>query len=161
MTAARIGTGFDAHRLADGRPLMLGGVRIEHPRGLQGHSDGDCLLHAVCDAILGALGEGDMGRHFPSTDPRWKDAPSLRFLERVAHIMDEEGYALANLDATVIAQAPPLAPHLEAMRARIAQALAAPVEAISVKAKSTDGLGAIGRGEGIAAQAAVLLQRRD
>ena len=158
---ARVGTGFDTHRLVEGRPLLLGGVPIAHPRGLEGHSDGDCLLHAVCDAILGALGAGDMGRHFPSTDARWKGAASLRFLEDVARLMGERGYVLGNLDATVIAQAPALAPHLEAMGARIAQALAAPVEAVSVKAKSTDGLGAIGRGEGIAAQAVVLLQRRD
>jgi 2-C-methyl-D-erythritol 2,4-cyclodiphosphate synthase len=156
----RIGTGFDAHRLVEGRPLVLGGVRIAHPRGLEGHSDGDCLLHAICDALLGALGAGDMGRHFPTGDTRWKDVPSVRFLERVAGMLDEEGYALANVDATVIAQSPPLAPHLDAMRAGIAKTLGAPIEAISVKAKTPDGLGAIGRGEGIAAQAAVLLQRR-
>jgi 2-C-methyl-D-erythritol 2,4-cyclodiphosphate synthase len=161
MTDSRVGTGFDAHRLVDGRPLMLGGVHVAHPRGLEGHSDGDCLLHAICDAILGALGEGDMGRHFPSTDARWKGVASLRFLEDVAGLLRERGYALGNLDATVIAQAPALAPHLAAMRDRIAQALAAPVDAVSVKAKSTDGLGAIGRGEGIAAQAVVLLQRRE
>ena len=160
MTGMRIGTGFDAHRLVEGRPLMIGGVRIEHPRGLEGHSDGDCLLHAVCDALLGALGAGDMGRHFPSGDARWKDAPSVRFLERVARMVDEGGYALANLDATVIAEAPPLAPHLEAMRARIAEALGVLLEVVSVKAKSTDGLGALGRGEGIAAQASVLLRAR-
>jgi 2-C-methyl-D-erythritol 2,4-cyclodiphosphate synthase len=161
VSAVRIGTGFDAHRLVDGRPLMLGGVRIAHPRGLEGHSDGDCLLHAVCDAILGALAAGDMGGHFPSADARWKGAASLRFLETVARLLGERGYALGNLDATVIAQAPALAPHLDAMRAQIAQALGAPVEAISVKAKSTDGLGAIGRGDGIAAQAVVVLQRRE
>ena len=163
MTAVRIGTGFDAHRFVDGRPLMLGGIHIAHPRGLEGHSDGDCLLHAVCDAILGALAAGDMGGHFPSADPRWKGAASLRFLETVARLLGERGYALGNLDATVIAQAPALAPHLDAMRAQIAQALGAPVEAISVKAKTTDGLGAIGRGDGIAAQAVVVLvlQRRE
>jgi len=161
MTDTRVGSGFDAHRLVDGRPLMLGGVHVAHPRGLEGHSDGDCLLHAVCDAILGALGAGDMGRHFPSTEARWKGAASLRFLEEVARLLAERGYTLSNLDATVIAQAPPLAPHLDAMRAQIAQALAAPVDAVSVKAKSTDGLGALGRSEGIAAQAVVLLQRRD
>jgi len=161
MTDSRVGTGFDAHRLVDGRPLMLGGVHVAHPRGLEGHSDGDCLLHAVCDAILGALGEGDMGRHFPSTDARWKGVASLRFLEDVAGLLRERGYAVGNLDATVIAQSPALAPHLAAMRDRIAQALAAPVDAVSVKAKSTDGLGALGRSEGIAAQAVVLLQRRD
>jgi 2-C-methyl-D-erythritol 2,4-cyclodiphosphate synthase len=161
MTDSRVGTGFDAHRLVDGRPLMLGGVHVAHPRGLEGHSDGDCLLHAICDAILGALGEGDMGRHFPSTDARWKGVASLRFLEDVAGLLRERGYAVGNLDATVIAQSPALAPHLAAMRDRIAQALAAPVDAVSVKAKSTDGLGALGRSEGIAAQAVVLLQRRD
>ena len=161
MTDSRVGTGFDAHRLVDGRPLMLGGVHVAHPRGLEGHSDGDCLLHAICDSILGALGEGDMGRHFPSTDARWKGVASLRFLEDVAGLLRERGYALGNLDATVIAQSPALAPHLAAMRDRIAQALAAPVDAVSVKAKSTDALGAIGRGEGIAAQAVVLLQRRE
>jgi len=161
VTAARVGTGFDAHRLVEGRPLMLGGVRIEHGRGLEGHSDGDCLLHAICDAILGALGAGDMGRHFPSTDARWKGAASLRFLEDVARLLAERGYALGNLDATVIAEAPALAPHLDAMRTQIAQVLAVPLESVSVKAKSTDALGAIGRGEGIAAQAVVLLQRRE
>ena len=161
MTAARVGTGFDAHRLVEGRPLMLGGVRIEHGRGLEGHSDGDCLLHAICDAILGALGAGDMGRHFPSTDARWKGAASLRFLEDVARLLAERGYALGNLDSTVIAEAPALAPHLDAMRTQIAQVLAVPLESVSVKAKSTDALGAIGRGEGIAAQAVVLLQRRE
>jgi 2-C-methyl-D-erythritol 2,4-cyclodiphosphate synthase len=160
MTALRIGTGFDAHRLVEGRPLMLGGVRIDHARGLEGHSDGDCLLHAVCDAILGALAAGDMGRHFPSSDPQWKGAPSRRFLERVASLMGEHGYALVNLDATVIAQAPPLAPHLDAMRAGIAAALGAPLDSVSVKAKSTDRLGTLGRGEGIAAQASVLLGPR-
>jgi 2-C-methyl-D-erythritol 2,4-cyclodiphosphate synthase len=161
VTEIRIGSGFDAHQLVPGRRLILGGVEIPFDRGLEGHSDGDCLLHAVCDAILGALGEGDMGRHFPSTDARWKGVASLRFLEDVAGLLRERGYALGNLDATVIAQAPALAPHLAAMRDRIAQALAAPVDAVSVKAKSTDGLGALGRSEGIAAQAVVLLQRRD
>jgi 2-C-methyl-D-erythritol 4-phosphate cytidylyltransferase/2-C-methyl-D-erythritol 2,4-cyclodiphosphate synthase len=161
VNAPRIGTGFDAHRLVDGRPLMLGGVRIEHARGLEGHSDGDCLLHAICDAILGALGAGDMGRHFPSSDARWKGVASLRFLEDTARLLAERGYALGNLDATVIAQAPALAPHLGAMRTQIAQVLGVPVESVSVKAKSTDALGSIGRGEGIAAQAVVLLQRRE
>ena len=161
MTELRVGSGFDAHKLAPGRRLVLGGVEIPFDLGLEGHSDGDCLLHAICDAILGALGEGDMGRHFPSTDARWKGVASLRFLEDVAGLLRERGYAVGNLDATVIAQSPALAPHLAAMRDRIAQALAAPVDAVSVKAKSTDGLGALGRSEGIAAQAVVLLQRRD
>ena len=159
-TAARIGTGFDAHRLVDGRPLVLGGVTIAHHRGLEGHSDGDCLLHAVCDALLGALAAGDMGRHFPSSDARWKGAASTAFLVRVAQILDERGYVLGNLDATVIAEAPALAPHLEAMRERIAEVLGVPVGLVSVKAKSTDSLGALGRGEGIAAQVVALLVPR-
>jgi 2-C-methyl-D-erythritol 2,4-cyclodiphosphate synthase len=161
MTDPRVGTGFDAHRLVAGRPLMLGGVRIDHPRGLQGHSDGDCLLHAVGDALLGALAAGDMGVHFPSADPRWKDAPSLVFLQAVARFVAQSGHVVGNVDATIIAQEPRLAPYLELMRTGIAQALDVPVEAVSVKAKSTDGLGAIGRGEGIAAQVVVLVSRRD
>jgi 2-C-methyl-D-erythritol 2,4-cyclodiphosphate synthase len=137
---------------------MLGGVRIPHARGLEGHSDGDCLLHAICDAVLGALAAGDLGRHFPSSDEQWKDASSIRFVEHVRGLLGERGYAVANLDATVLAEAPPLAPHLDAMRVRIAAALGVAVERVSVKAKSTDGLGALGRGEGIAAEAVVLLQ---
>jgi 2-C-methyl-D-erythritol 2,4-cyclodiphosphate synthase len=161
MTEPRVGTGFDAHRLVAGRPLMLGGVRIDHPRGLQGHSDGDCLLHAVCDALLGALAAGDMGVHFPSADPRWKDAPSAVFLQAVARFVTQSGHVVGNVDATIIAQEPRLAPYLEEMRTGIADALDVPVDAVSVKAKSPDGLGAIGRGEGIAAQAVVLVRRRD
>ena len=157
---ARIGIGFDAHRLVDGRPLVLGGVTVAHHRGLEGHSDGDCLLHAVCDAILGALAAGDMGGHFPSSDTRWKGAASTAFLVRVAQIVEERGYVLGNLDATVIAEAPALAPHLDAMRERIAEVLGVSVMLVSVKAKSTDTLGALGRGEGIAAQAVALLVPR-
>jgi 2-C-methyl-D-erythritol 2,4-cyclodiphosphate synthase len=157
---ARVGTGFDAHRLAPGRPLMLGGVRVDHPRGLEGHSDGDCLLHAVCDALLGALAAGDMGTHFPSADARWKDAASTSFLQAVARFVAQSGYVVGNVDATVIAAEPRLAPHLDAMRARIAETLEVPVEVVSVKAKTTDSMGAIGRGEGIASQAVVLLLPR-
>jgi len=160
IPSPRVGTGSDAHRLVSGRPLMLGGVRIDHARGLEGHSDGDCLLHAICDALLGALAAGDMGHHFPSSDERWKDAASVTFLEAVALFVAQSGYVVGNVDATVIAQAPALLPHLDAMRARIAQALDVPVDAVSVKAKSPDGLGAIGRGEGIAAQAVALLRPR-
>ncbi len=159
MSDVRVGQGFDAHRLAPGRPLMLGGVEVPHDRGLEGHSDGDCLLHAVCDAILGAMGAGDMGRHFPSADPQWKDAPSARFVERVAALARESGWTIGNLDATVVAEAPVLSPHLGAMTERIAGLLGAPEDAVSVKAKSTDGLGALGRAEGIAALAVVLLHR--
>ena len=159
MTRYRVGTGLDAHRLVEGRPLTLGGVSVPYARGLEGHSDGDCVLHALCDALLGAAGQGDMGRHFPSTDPRWKGTASLRFVAEVATLLAADGWELENADLTVIAQAPPLAPHADAMRDAIATALAVTPERISVKAKSTDGLGAFGRGEGIAAMASVLLRR--
>ena len=155
----RVGSGFDAHRLVPGRPLMLGGVRLEHDRGLEGHSDGDCLLHALCDALLGAAAAGDLGTHFPSDDPRWRGVASLELLAEVARMLRERGYAVENVDATLIAQAPRLAPHLEAMRAAISRCLGVAPDAVSVKAKSGDALGAIGRGEGIAAQAVALLRR--
>jgi 2-C-methyl-D-erythritol 2,4-cyclodiphosphate synthase len=157
----RVGSGFDAHRLAAGRPLVLGGVTIPFDRGLLGHSDGDCLIHAVCDALLGAAAAGDMGQHFPSSDPGLEGASSRLFLEGVARIVAERGFAVENVDATVIAEAPALAPHLAAMRARLAELLALDASAVSVKAKSSDGLGALGRGEGIAAQAVALLRARE
>lgn len=157
----RIGTGFDAHRLVPGRPLVLGGVRLDHPRGLEGHSDGDCLVHALCDAMLGAVAAGDLGRHFPSGDPRWRGASSLDFLAEAARLVGEHGYAVVNVDATVIAEEPRLGPHTEAMRARLSECLGIPAGAVSVKAKSVDGLGAVGRGEGIAALASVLLATAD
>jgi len=155
----RVGQGFDVHRLVAGRPLRLGGVALEHARGLEGHSDGDCVLHAVCDAVLGAIGEGDMGRHFPSRDARWHGVESRVFVEQVRRLAQARGYRLGNLDVTVIAQEPVLAPHLEGMRATIAALFDAAPEAVSVKAKSADHLGAVGRGEGIAAIATVLLVR--
>ena len=158
-TGLRIGHGFDAHRLVAGRPLRLGGIEVPHARGLEGHSDGDCVLHAVCDALLGAAGEGDMGRHFPSRDPRWRGAPSRVFLEEVRRLVAATGYAVVNLDVTIIAQEPVLAPHLEPMRAAIAGVLGVEPGQVSVKAKSTDHLGALGRGEGIAALATVLLEK--
>jgi 2-C-methyl-D-erythritol 2,4-cyclodiphosphate synthase len=157
----RVGNGFDAHRLTRGRPLVLGGVRVEHDRGLEGHSDGDCLIHAVCDALLGAAAAGDMGRHFPSSDSRWKGASSLIFLEEVARLVGERGYRIENVDVTVIAQAPALAPYTEAMRQALSRGLGIGVEGVSVKAKSTDGLGTLGREEGVAAQATVLLRKGD
>jgi 2-C-methyl-D-erythritol 2,4-cyclodiphosphate synthase len=160
LTAAhRIGTGFDVHRLVPGRALVLGGVTIPSARGLDGHSDGDCVIHAVCDAVLGALAAGDMGRHFPSADAAWKDADSTLFLAAVADMAVRAGYSVANLDVTVVAEAPLLAPHVEGMRANLARTLRVDAAVVSVKAKSTDGLGAIGRGEGIAAHAVVLLER--
>jgi 2-C-methyl-D-erythritol 2,4-cyclodiphosphate synthase len=161
MSALRIGSGFDAHRLVEGRRLVLGGVEIDYARGLEGHSDGDCLVHAVCDALLGAAAAGDMGRHFPSSDPRWKDASSLLFLREVSRLLGERGYAIVNVDTTVIAAAPALAPHLERVRASLSACLGLAVDQVSVKAKSTDGLGALGRGEGIAAQAVALLSERE
>jgi 2-C-methyl-D-erythritol 2,4-cyclodiphosphate synthase len=159
MTGARVGSGFDAHRLVAGRPLVLGGVPIPYPRGLEGHSDGDCVIHAVCDAILGALALGDMGAHFPSADAAWKDADSMLFLAAVADKAFAAGYQVGNLDVTVVAEEPRLFAQLDAMRANLARLLRADVGSISVKAKSADGLGAIGRGEGIAAHAVVLLEK--
>jgi len=156
----RVGSGFDAHRLAAGRPLVLGGVRVPFDRGLAGHSDGDCLLHAVCDALLGAAALGDMGRHFPSSDPRFEGVASLDFLAEVGRLVGDRGFVVENIDATVIAQAPALAPHLGAMRLAIGRCLGLPVEAVSVKAKSSDGLGALGRGDGIAAMAVALLRSK-
>jgi 2-C-methyl-D-erythritol 2,4-cyclodiphosphate synthase len=159
MTTLRVGQGFDVHRLVAGRPLHLGGIELEHTRGLEGHSDGDCVLHAVCDALLGAIGEGDMGSHFPSRDPRWRGAASRVFVEEAWRLASASGFRLGNLDVTVIAQEPVLAPHLAAMRATIASLLGAATGCVSVKAKSADHLGALGRGEGIAALATVLLVR--
>ena len=153
----RIGQGSDAHALVPGRPLVLGGVAIPFERGLAGHSDGDVLLHAIASALLGALGEGDLGRHFPSSDPALAGIASTEILARVATRVRAAGLAVENLDATVVARAPRLAPHLEAMEKEIARSLAIAVERVNVKATSTDGLGAIGRGEGIAAQVVVLL----
>jgi len=159
--SARVGQGFDAHRLAPGRPLRLGGVTIPHERGLVGHSDGDVLLHAVARALLGALGAGDLGQHFPASDERWRGADSGAFVREAAALVRSRGLVVANLDATVIAEAPRLAPHQEAMRRSVAALLDAPAEAINIQVTSTDGLGAIGRGEGIAAQAVVLLAARE
>ena len=161
MTSPRIGQGFDVHRLVAGRPLRLGGVEVAHARGLEGHSDGDCVLHAVCDALLGAIGAGDMGQHFPSRDPRWRGVESRIFVEEVAKLLRARGYRLSNLDVTVVAQEPVLAPHLDSMREAIAALLGAGPDAVSVKAKSTDHLGALGRGEGIAAFATALVVREN
>jgi 2-C-methyl-D-erythritol 2,4-cyclodiphosphate synthase len=157
MTRLRVGHGFDVHRLVAGRPLKLGGIEVPHGRGLEGHSDGDCAIHAVCDALLGAIGEGDMGRHFPSRDQRWRGVASRVFLEETARLVREARYRLGNVDVTLIAQEPVLAPHLVPMREAIAGVLGVEPEAVSVKAKSTDHLGALGRGEGIAALATALL----
>jgi len=154
----RIGQATDVHALAPGRPLLLGGIEIPSDRGLVGHSDGDALLHAVANAILGALGEGDLGRHFPSSDERWRGIASSDLLTRVVARMRAARFRVGNVDATVIAQVPRLAPHQPAMQARLAALLGAEPGRVNVKVTSTDGLGAIGRGEGIAAQAIVLLE---
>jgi 2-C-methyl-D-erythritol 2,4-cyclodiphosphate synthase len=156
----RVGNGFDAHRFVAGRPLMLGGVRLPHERGLAGHSDGDCLLHAVSDALLGAAGKGDLGQHFPSSDARFKDAASSSFVEAVLQLLGP-GYAIENVDTTVIADAPRLASHLPALRDSLARTLRLGPERVSVKAKSSDGMGAIGRGDGIAAIAVALLRTKE
>jgi 2-C-methyl-D-erythritol 2,4-cyclodiphosphate synthase len=159
VTAIRIGNGFDVHALVAGRRLVLGGVTIPYGRGLQGHSDADALLHAVCDAILGALGAGDIGRHFPDSDPAYRDADSRALLRQVWQRARAAGFALGNLDATLIAQEPKLAPHVPAMVANISDDLGASADRISVKATTTDRLGFAGRGEGIAALVTVLLMR--
>jgi len=153
----RVGQGIDAHRLVADRPLVLGGVEIPFERGLEGHSDGDALLHAVASALIGALGEGDLGRHFPSSDPALAGIASTEILARVAGRVRERGYGLANLDATIVAQAPRLAGYLEEMRGVIAGVLGGDAHRVNVKVTSTDHLGAIGRGDGIAAQAVALL----
>jgi 2-C-methyl-D-erythritol 2,4-cyclodiphosphate synthase len=157
----RIGHGFDAHRLVAGRALRLGGIEVPHGRGLEGHSDGDCVLHAVCDALLGAVGAGDMGQHFPSRDPRWRGADSRVFVAEVARLLREGRWRLGNVDVTVIAQEPVLAPYLGPMRQAIAEALGVAEESVSVKAKSTDHMGALGRGEGIAALATALVTKEE
>ena len=156
----RVGQGFDVHRLVPGRPLWLGGVEIPHDRGLEGHSDGDALLHAVADALLGALGAGDLGAHFPSSDERWRGVASREILAAAARLVRERGFEVGNVDATVIAEAPRLSPFQAAMRSSVAETLGVPEERVTLKVTSTDGLGALGRGEGIAATAVALLDDR-
>jgi 2-C-methyl-D-erythritol 2,4-cyclodiphosphate synthase len=153
----RIGNGFDVHALVEGRPLVIGGVVIPFDKGLLGHSDADVLLHALCDAILGALALGDLGAHFPDADARWKDANSRDLLRHVSALASAQGYRIGNVDTTVVAQAPKLAPHVRAMRENIAADLGCDVGQVSVKATTTERLGFTGRGEGVAAFATVLL----
>ena len=153
----RSGIGYDIHPLAAGRPLVLGGVPIEHTAGLEGDSDGDVLCHALIDALLGAAALGDIGRHFPPGDERYRDARSLYLLREAVALVANAGYAIVNVDATVIAEAPRLSPHIDDIRASLAGALAVDATAVSVKATTADGLGALGRGEGIAALAIALL----
>lgn len=157
----RVGIGYDVHALVAGRRLVLGGVEIPHTHGLEGHSDADALMHAICDAVLGALGEGDIGHYFPNTDPRWKDAPSRIFLEEAARQVRLRGGRILNVDATVLAQQPRLAPHMTAMRANVAAALGVTTGQVGIKATTNEGLGFVGRGDGIAAMAVAVVEMPD
>jgi 2-C-methyl-D-erythritol 2,4-cyclodiphosphate synthase len=157
MNGFRTGMGYDAHRLAPGRPLVLGGVAIPHPVGLLGHSDADVLTHALMDALLGAAGLGDIGRHFPDTDPAWRGADSVRLLEQVAELLNRTGWEVVNADATLLAERPKIASHIPAMVKRLESALGEGT--VSVKATTCEGMGFVGRGEGMAAMAVCLLKR--
>ncbi len=162
MTQIRIGHGYDAHRFAapqDNKALVLGGVTIPHDRGLLAHSDGDALIHALCDAILGALALGDIGKHFPDTDAAYKNADSAVLLQRVVQLMQERGWSVGNADMTILAQTPKMAPHILAMRQRLAELLQVDVDVINVKASTTEGMGFVGRREGLETYAVVLLTR--
>jgi 2-C-methyl-D-erythritol 2,4-cyclodiphosphate synthase len=156
---ARIGTGYDVHRLVAGRKLMIGGVDIPFEKGLSGHSDADVLLHAICDALLGAAGLGDIGRHFPDTAPIYKDISSLMLLEEVRRLLAEAGFRVNNIDATIVAEKPKMAPHIPAMITNISEAIKVDRSAINVKATTTEGLGFAGRGEGMAAYAVALIRK--
>ena len=154
----RIGQGFDVHQLVADRRLVLGGIEVPFERGLEGHSDGDALLHAVADAILGAIGAGDLGRHFPSSEERWRGAASGKILAQVVSMMSEAGFSIENVDATIVAQVPRLAPYQKAMHESLADLLGVSPSRVNLKLTTTDKLGAIGRGEGIAGMAVVLLE---
>lgn len=153
----RVGMGYDVHRLTEGRPLILGGVAIPYERGLLGHSDADVLVHGIMDALLGAAALGDIGRHFPDTDPQYKGIPSILLLEQVGMLLGKNGYKVGNIDATIIAQKPKMAPHIPFMRKNIAEALGILEDQINIKATTEEGLGFTGTGEGISSQAICLL----
>lgn len=155
----RVGMGYDVHKLAEGRELILGGVRIPYERGLLGHSDADVLIHAVMDALLGAAALGDIGKHFPDTDPKYKGISSISLLEHVADLLDEQQYIVENIDATIIAQRPKMRPYIEDMRKNIADALKISIEQVNIKATTEEGLGFTGTGEGISSQAVCLLEK--
>ena len=159
MSSIRIGQGFDVHAFGEGDHVVLGGVRIPHERGVVAHSDGDVVIHALCDAMLGALALGDIGQHFPPSDPQWKGADSRAFLRHCNLLIGERGWRVANVDATVICERPKVGPHAAAMREMLATDLGVGVDAVSIKATTSEKLGFAGRGEGIAAQAVVLLVR--
>ena len=154
----RVGMGYDVHKLVEGRDLIMGGVKIDYEKGLLGHSDADVLLHAISDALLGAAALGDIGKHFPDTDPKYKGADSLKLLEHVVSLLEEHSFLVGNVDATIIAQRPKMAPHIPKMRENIATALKVPVNRVNVKATTEEGLGFTGAGEGISAQAICLLE---
>ncbi len=153
----RIGFGYDVHRLVEGRKLMIGGIEIPSPQGLQGHSDADVLLHAVCDSLLGALGEGDIGRHFPDTDPQFQGISSLRLLQKVAEKLAEHGLLVENVDSTVVAEQPRISPYIPLMAEKIASTLGVPIRRVNIKATTSEGLGFVGEGKGMAAFAVALL----
>lgn len=155
----RVGIGYDLHRLAEGRALVVGGITVPFEKGAIAHSDGDVLAHAICDALLGAAGLGDIGTHFPDSDPKWKDASSLRFLEHVDGLLDEHGWTIDHIDAIVVMEKPKMNPHFPAMRQALAEALGVDVARIHLKAKTTEGVDAVGRGEAIAAHAVATLER--
>ncbi|WP_261134685.1 2-C-methyl-D-erythritol 2,4-cyclodiphosphate synthase [Bacillus sp. Marseille-Q3570] len=155
----RIGQGFDVHQLVEGRPLIVGGVTIPYEKGLLGHSDADVLLHVITDAVLGAIGEGDLGKHFPDTSDDFKDIDSKILLKRAYELGKEKGFSLGNVDATIIAQLPKMAPHIEEMRNVVAELLEAELDQVNIKATTTEKLGFTGRGEGIAAQAVILMEK--
>ncbi len=157
----RVGNGYDVHRLVEGGKLVLGGVDVPHSAGLRGHSDADALVHALCDALLGALAAGDIGKYFPDTDPQWQGVSSLRLLAEVMRMCREKKFALANADAVIVAQKPQLAPYIAAMKKNIAATLDAKADQINIKATTTERLGFVGREEGIAAYAVVLLVKND
>lgn len=157
MTNFRVGIGYDIHRLVDGRPLILGGTQIQFEKGLLGHSDGDALLHSIADAILGACALGDIGKHFPDTDPKFKGADSCELLSRVVSLAKDNGWKVNNVDSNIIAERPKLAPYIDKMREKIAEILNLPIEFVSVKARTNEKLGDVGDGNAIATQAIVLL----
>jgi 2-C-methyl-D-erythritol 2,4-cyclodiphosphate synthase len=157
----RIGTGYDVHRLVEGRKLIIGGVEIPYGKGLLGHSDADVLLHAVCDALLGAAGLGDIGRHFPDSDARYKGISSMKLLAEVHRLLSEKGFSVNNIDATIVAEKPKMAPHIPAIVSNIASAVHAGMSAVNVKATTTEGLGFAGKGEGIAAYAVCTIGERE
>ena len=155
----RVGMGYDVHKLVEGRDLIMGGVKIPYEKGLLGHSDADVLLHAISDALLGAAALGDIGKHFPDTDPKYKGADSLKLLEHVGKLLDEHMYVIENIDATIIAQRPKMAPHIEKMRENIAQTLGLEIDQVNVKATTEEGLGFTGTGEGISSQAICAIEK--